>query len=227
MPAESGSRTYSRKEGGGLRADDLMSDVSKHEEPGGESPQLERALIIIGVAIVLITLGLLVIAYVLASNAENSAPGVRVIRDLLIIVVTLEVIVIGAAVTVFLVQVARLVNLISNEVEPLITATSDTVNTVRGTALFLSKNLVEPVMTMNSALKGLAKVAVDVDVLRKAAGMVIDVANSASPTSTHSTLSPKPVDAEPPVNGEESVDKAANLKTPKKRRSSRKVPKEG
>lgn len=204
-----------------------MSDVAEHKEPTEEAPQLQGALIAIGVAILLITLGLLVIAYVLASNAQTAAPGVRVIRDLLIIVVTLEVIVVGAAVTVFLIQVARLVNLISNEVEPLITATSDTVNTVRGTALFLSKNLVEPVMTMNSSLKGLAKVAGDVDALRKAAGMVMEVANATSPTSTHSTPSPKSVDVEPPVIVNEGVDTTANRKTPKKRRASRKVPKEG
>lgn len=203
-----------------------MSDASEHEEPVEESHKLRNAAIFIVAAIVLITAGLLVIAIALASNAQTTGPGVRVIRDLLIIVVTLEVIVVGAAVTVFLVQVARLVNLISNEVEPLITATSDTVHTVRGTALFLSKNLVEPVMTMNSALKGLAKVAGDVDALRKAAGMVMEVANSASPTSTHSTPSPNPVNVEPAVNVSEGDNTPANRKAPKKRRSSRKGPKE-
>jgi hypothetical protein len=203
-----------------------MSDTSERKESAEESPQLDKALIAVVVAIVLITVGLLVIAWVLANNAQTTAPGVRVIRDLLIIVVALEGVVIGAAVTVFLIQVARLVNLISNEVEPLITATSDTVNTVRGTAQFLSRNLVEPVMTMNSTLKGLAKVAVDVDVLRKAAGMMMEAANAASPTSTHSTLSPEPVDLEPPAAVSEGVDTAANRKTPKKRRSSRKVSKE-
>lgn len=203
-----------------------MSELPQHEEPAGESPQLQRALIIIGVAILLITLGLLVIAAVLAANAQTTAPGVRIIRDLLIIIVTLEVIVVGAAITVFLIQVARLVNLISNELEPLISATSDTVNTVRGTAQFLSKNLVEPVMTMNSALKGLARVAGDVDALRKAAGVVMDVANVASPTSTHSTPSARPVDVESPATVSEGVGTAANRKTPKKRRSSKKVLKE-
>jgi len=204
-----------------------MSNMSEHDGSAGESSQIGRALLIIGIAIVLITLGLLVIAYVLASNAQTAAPGVRVIRDLLIIIVALEVIIVGVAVTVFLIQVARLVNLISNEVEPLITATSDTVNTVRGTALFLSRNLVEPVMNVNSALKGLAKVAVDVDVLRKAAGMVMEATNIASPTSTHSTPASTPAEGEPPVIVNESADAAANRKAPKKRRSSRKVPKEG
>jgi hypothetical protein len=204
-----------------------MSDKSQYEDSAKESGQLQNALIVIAIAIFLITVGLLVIAIVLASNAQNAAPGVRIIRDLLIIVVTLEVIVVGAAITVFLIQIARLVNLVSNELEPLITATSDTVNTVRGTALFLSKNLVEPVMTMNSALKGLAKVAGDVDVLRKAAGMIMEATNAASPTSTHSTPSVKPVGGEPSGNMNDGANIAANQKTPKKRRPSKKALKEG
>jgi hypothetical protein len=200
-----------------------MSDKSQYEDSAEESGQLQSALILIAIAIFLITIGLLVIAIVLASNSQNAAPGVRIIRDLLIIVVTLEVIVVGAAITVFLIQVARLVNLVSNEIEPLITATSDTVNTVRGTALFLSKNLVEPVMTMNSTLKGLAKVAGDVDVLRKAAGMVMEATNAASPTSAHSMPSAKPVDAEPSATVNEGANTAANQKTQKKRRPSKKA----
>ncbi|MBN1428726.1 MAG: hypothetical protein JXB07_10095 [Anaerolineae bacterium] len=205
----------------------MTNDGSEHEETATESPQLQSALIVIGIAILLITLGLLVIAFVLASNAETSAPGVRVIRDLLIIVVTLEVIVIGAAVTVFLIQVARLVNLISNEVEPLISATSDTINTVRGTALFLSKNMVEPVVSMNSALRGLAKVAGDVDALRKAAGVAVQVANAVSPTGTHTVVPPSPVgeEASDPASG--VTEKEADRKPVKKRRTSKKTCKEG
>jgi hypothetical protein len=203
-----------------------MSEVSETEERESESRQLQNALITIGVAILLITLGLLAIAVVLAGNAQTTAPGVQVIRDLLIIVVTLEVIVVGAAFIVFLIQVARLVNLISNEVEPLIEATSDTVNTVRGTAVFLSKNLVEPVVSMNSTLRGLAKVAGDVDALRKAAGVAVQVANAVSPTSATST--PSPVSSSGAVTEEVggASDVAVKQEPAKKRRSSKKIPKE-
>jgi len=203
-----------------------MSDVSEREESTPESAQLQSAMIVIGVAILLITLGMLVIAVVLASNAQTTAPSVQVVRDILIIVVTLELIVIGAAVTVFLIQVARLVNLISNEVEPLITATSDTVNTVRGTAQFLSKNLVEPVVSMNSALRGLAKVAGDVEALRKAAGVAVQVANAVSPTSTQFTSSVPSVDGESSETTSEVPDKTADRKPAKKRRTSKKTRKE-
>jgi len=81
----------------------------------------------------------------------------------------------------FLIQLARLVNLIHNEVEPLIDAASDTVNTVRGTAAFLSKNLVEPVTAVNSTIRGMSKVVGDVDAIRKAAGVAMAAANMASP----------------------------------------------
>ncbi len=159
-----------------------MDNLLAPDEQTTDSSQAGRALIGIIVGVVLTTIGLIVIAVLLTVNAQSAAPGVRIIRDLLIIVMALEVVVIGAAVTIFLIQLARLVNLLHNEVEPLIDAASETVNTVRGTALFLSKNLVEPVTNVSSALRGLGKVAGDVDAIRKAAGIVVEVANATSPT---------------------------------------------
>lgn len=199
-----------------------MSNVSDREE----SRKQRGARIIVGAAIVLILLGLLFIAYVLANNAQTAAPGVQIVRDLLIIIVAIELFVIGVAITVFLVQVACLVNLIKNEVEPLISATSDTVNTVRGTAHFLSKNLVEPVVSMNSAIQGLAKVAGDVEALRKAAGVAVEVANAVSPTSTQSTSSVPSVGGEPSEKASEVSDTAAERKPVSKRRISKKTRKE-
>ena len=75
-------------------------------------------------------------------------PGVPTdrIRDVFIIVVAFETLVIGIALIVLLVQVASLINLLQNEVRPIIKATNDTVNNLRGTAEFLGENVVEPVI---------------------------------------------------------------------------------
>jgi hypothetical protein len=79
------------------------------------------------------------------------------IRDVFIIVVALETLVIGVALVVLIVQLASLINLLQNEVRPILLATSETVNTLRGTAEFLGENVVEPVIKLNGYLAGLKR----------------------------------------------------------------------
>jgi len=77
------------------------------------------------------------------------------IRDVFIIVVALESLVIGVALIVLIVQLASLINLLQNEVRPILKATSETVNNLRGTAEFLGENVLEPVVKLNGYLAGL------------------------------------------------------------------------
>jgi hypothetical protein len=68
-----------------------------------------------------------------------------------------ESLIIGAALVVLAIQIASLVNLLQNEVKPILKSTNETVNTLRGTTEFLSENMVEPVIKLNSYLAGLRK----------------------------------------------------------------------
>lgn len=77
------------------------------------------------------------------------------IRDIFIIVVALESLVIGAALVILIIQMASLINLLQNEVRPILKATNETVNNLRGTAEFLGENVVEPVIKLNGYLAGL------------------------------------------------------------------------
>jgi hypothetical protein len=80
------------------------------------------------------------------------------IRDVFIIFMALESLVIGVALVVLVVQLATLINLLQNEVRPMLESTNETINTLRGTTAFLSENLVEPVVKMNEYLAGLRRV---------------------------------------------------------------------
>ncbi len=77
------------------------------------------------------------------------------IRDIFIIVVALETLVVGAALIVLIVQLAVLINLLQNEVRPILQATRETVHHLRGTAEFLGENVVKPVIKLNSYLAGI------------------------------------------------------------------------
>jgi hypothetical protein len=79
------------------------------------------------------------------------------VRDIFIIFMAFVSLIIGAALVVLIIQIAGLINLLQNEVKPILQSTSETVNTLRGTTEFLSENLVEPVIKLNSYLAGLRK----------------------------------------------------------------------
>jgi hypothetical protein len=89
------------------------------------------------------------------------------IRDIFIIVVALESLVIGVALIVLVVQLASLINLLQNEVRPILQATNETVNTLRGTAEFLGENVVEPVIKLNGYLAGLTRMLELIGVKKK------------------------------------------------------------
>ena len=101
---------------------------------------------------------LLLVLVVVAVIAMSKHPaGTANIRDIFIIFLALESLLIGAALVVLIIQMASLINLLQNEVRPILQATNETVNTLRGTSEFLSENLVEPVIKLNSYLAGLRK----------------------------------------------------------------------
>jgi membrane protein implicated in regulation of membrane protease activity len=166
-----------------------MSDVSAPDAQTDGARQTRSVVIIIIIVGVLLALALVALAVLLAANAQTAAPSVQVVRDLLITIMALEMIVVGMAMIVLLVQVARFINLINNEFQPLITSTSDTINAVKGTAVFLGKNLTDPVINVQSTLRGVAKVAKDVEAIRAAAGIIASAAVAGSPTGAHSAAS--------------------------------------
>lgn len=79
------------------------------------------------------------------------------IRDVFIIFMALESLVIGVALVVLVVQLATLINLLNNEIRPIINSTNQTVNTIKGTVTFLSDNLSEPVIKLNETIAGIQK----------------------------------------------------------------------
>src|SRR5574341_952227 len=88
---------------------------------------------ILGALVFLVLLGLAVFALM-----QPGTPTDR-IRDIFIIVVSFETLVIGVALIVLLIQLASLINLLQNEVRPMLNAASETINTLRGTADFLGE----------------------------------------------------------------------------------------
>ena len=76
------------------------------------------------------------------------------IRDIAIIIVAVQSIVIGVLIAVLAFQVWRLIKVIQSDVQPIIKDTQETIGTVRGTATFMSENVVNPVMKSQGYVAG-------------------------------------------------------------------------
>ena len=77
-----------------------------------------------------------------------------VARDIAIIILAVESIVIGALLALLVIQVIRLVRLLRDEMMPIMKSTQETVSTVRGTATFVSDHVVQPVVKISSYSAG-------------------------------------------------------------------------
>jgi hypothetical protein len=109
---------------------------------------------------VFILVGLVVLALIVAGIyglLVSSPDSVGKIRDIFIIFLALESLITGIVLIVLVVQIALLINLLQNEIKPILESTNETVNTLKGTTTFLSNNLAAPVIKMNEYLAGLKK----------------------------------------------------------------------
>ncbi len=125
--------------------------MSAEQKSNPSEKSIKPWWIVLGSLILLGLVALLVFA--LLQDAATTAK----IRDIFIIFLALESLLIGAALVILVLQLASLINLVQNEIKPIIDATNETVNTLRGTTFFLSENLVEPVIKLNAYLAGLQR----------------------------------------------------------------------
>ena len=113
---------------------------------------------------VILLLALLVTAVIFLALPDTDTER---IRDIMIIIMALEFMFLGVAMLVLIVQLATLINLLQNEIIPIVESTNETANTLRGTTLFLSENLTEPVIKLNQYLAGLIRLTELIGLTRK------------------------------------------------------------
>ncbi len=119
------------------------------------SQRRSRLLVLAAAVVAIILLAILILG--VYALLQPDAPAER-LRDIFIIFVALESLVVGIALIILLVQLATLINLIQNEIRPILYATSETLNTLRGTAQFLGESVVEPVIKLNGYMASLRRV---------------------------------------------------------------------
>lgn len=124
-----------------------IPEVNYEAEESGGRKWYFWAVVGLAVLVGVFLIGLIAaVVIALVADPQDAANWVGLIRDVFIIVLALEGMLMGIALIVLVIQLAALINLLQNEVSPIVDNASETVSTVRGTAQFMSQNLVQPVV---------------------------------------------------------------------------------
>lgn len=123
-------------------------------QENGIPRQQKTAIILISVIAVLF-LAAVITGVVFLSHSDAETTGL--VRDIFIIVLALESLLIGAALIILVIQLAVLTNLVQNEVRPILASTKEAVSTLRGTSQFISRRAVAPIISVSSSLAGFRK----------------------------------------------------------------------
>ena len=130
-----------------------MSTNAEYPQAVDEREQAIPTIYVVVGVMVLVLLGIVSVVLILFL-ATNYAPQLEAIRDVFIIALAFESCIFGIVLVLMLIMLIRLVNTVEFEIKPILEQTNETVNTVRGTSTFVSKNVVRPVVKTTSFLVG-------------------------------------------------------------------------
>jgi hypothetical protein len=136
-----------------------LGEGTPPDDSGGSKKVMIFA--ILGALVFLAGLGLAVYGLMLPTTDTPRIRDIFIISMALISMLTL------LALVVLLVQLARLINLLQNEIKPILDSTNETMSHLRGTTVFLSDNLVEPVIKLNEYVAGLSQLVQILGLARK------------------------------------------------------------
>ena len=79
------------------------------------------------------------------------------VRDIAIILLALESLVVGVLLCLLVLQLRSLAKMFEEEIKPLLESANDTAGTIRGTSSFLSQTVVSPIVDFLSSLAGIKR----------------------------------------------------------------------
>ena len=130
-------------------------------ESEAQNKKAQVVIAIVAIVIVLMLVGSLI--FLLTAPAEVTAQ----IRDVFIIVMAFESLFLGLVLTILIIQLARLTNLLQNELRPILLLLNETISNIKGTGEFISDNVAEPIIKLNSYMAGVSEFLVLLGLLKK------------------------------------------------------------
>jgi hypothetical protein len=118
---------------------DAVTDKAQPVTMTDAERQMRRRMVLIGIGIAVIAVLIL-----LGFAAMIAAGVIDEVRDVLIILLATESLIIGGVTLFLLYQVIMLVTLLREDLIPLIQSAQETVNSARGTTVYVSRKIIVP-----------------------------------------------------------------------------------
>ena len=99
-----------------------------------------KLILIISIVFALILAILTVLGIVLFRNPQTT----RLIRDFMIIILTIEAIIIGITIIIASIQITKYIRLIQEDIRPIMEQTSETITTIQETVHLIQSNAIKP-----------------------------------------------------------------------------------
>ena len=107
----------------------------------------------ISVGIVLAVVVLILVLAFLVNHPETT----ETVRDLFIIALALETLVIGTLLVILIYQLIVLIRMLRDDLKPMIESTQQTLDTVKGTATFVSQRVTKPAIAASGYAAGFSR----------------------------------------------------------------------
>lgn len=134
-------------------ASEPASEPSQTARGAGKFGRIIKLCAAIGI---LLILGLLAAAVAAAVTAADTwAPIIRVFRDIMLLILLLESVLLIAALAILLLQVAGFFVMLRAEIKPILESARETARLGKATATFMNDNAVDPLIQLKSFLAGL------------------------------------------------------------------------
>ena len=148
----------------------VESDSDKQPEEQESGMSFTRFMMIgVGAVILIILLPFLGGVFLAVfTDPHNTAPRIELIRDVLIIVMALEGVLIVLGLAVLVVQVMRLIVMVQHGIKPVIENAQETIEIAKGTAQFVSKNVAKPVIGLHAFISAVATFFREIGGIRRA-----------------------------------------------------------
>lgn len=130
------------------------TEVTKDDSSG---MSMTRMVMIGAIGLIAFVLLFLVFGLVISLTAsETWAPVIQIFRDIFIVIMVVELILVIGALSILIVQIARFVIMLQSEVKPILDNARETTRATRTTAEFARKNVTDPFIKLSAFFAGLS-----------------------------------------------------------------------
>ena len=137
-------------------ANDIQTTDASYEDEDSSGFSFTRFVGIAAVGMIVFIVVVFVIGLIfILTDPAGWQPRVAVIRDLALIIVSVQSVIIVTGLAVMLVQLARFINLLGSEVKPITRDAREALKSVRTTADFTRKNVAAPLIQTQTFFAGL------------------------------------------------------------------------